>query len=154
DVQARAGRRTRCRDVNVYGAGGDSVRQQVAQDDAERCRRQRQRRRDLRRDLDLGVEILECLRGAFRPGGERRFTRSAPRRLEQRIDEEDRVLDGLRRIIRDQRAEERGLQLMRDERGEVLERLVALRELDRRSSQALLGRTTPDDRRERGQRGL
>src|SRR5262249_33441482 len=43
---------------------------------------------------------------------------------------------------------------MRYERGEVLERLVAPRELDRRSSEALLGRAPPDDRREGGQRRL
>src|SRR5262249_24960997 len=62
--------------------------------------------------------------------------------------------DGFRRVVRDERAEEWGLQLVRNECGEVLERFVAPRELDRRSSEALLGRAPSDDRGERGQRRL
>ena len=41
---------------------------------------------------------------------------------------------------------------MRDERREILERLVALGKLERHSRQALFGRTPPDDRRQRNQR--
>ena len=91
---------------------------------------------------------------ALRDGGERRLPRFALRGLEQRIDEVERVLDGRRRVVGDERGLERGLQLVRDERREVLERLVALGELDRRSRQALFGRAAPDDRRERDQRRL
>ena len=80
------------------------------------------------------------------PRGERLVARSAPRRLEQRIDEKDRVLDGSGRVVGDERGFERGLQLVRDERREILERLVAPGKLERRSRQALFGRPPPDDR--------
>src|SRR6185503_5342843 len=48
----------------------------------------------------------------------------------------------------------RSLQLVRDERREILERLVALGKLDRRSRQALFGSTPPDDRCQGKQRRL
>ena len=46
------------------------------------------------------------------------------------------------------------VELVRDERREILERLVAPGKLERRSRQALFGRTPPDDRRQRNQRRL
>src|SRR4029077_1832877 len=106
------------------------------------------------RDLDRGAEILDGLLEALRHRGERLLTWLAPRRLEQRVDEKDRVLDRPGGVVGGERGFERGLQLVRDERREILERLVALGKLDRRSRQALLGGTPPDDRRQRNQRRL
>ena len=154
DEQTPRERRTHRGHVNVSGVGGNGVREQVAQDHAERPGRQRQRRGRVRRDLDLDAEILDGLREALRHRGERLLTWLAPRGLEQRIDEQDRVLDRPGRVVGGERGLERGLQLVRDERREVLERLVALGKLDRRSRQPLFGRSPPDDRRERDQRRL
>jgi hypothetical protein len=67
--------------------------------------------------------------------------------LEQRLDDIQRILDVQRGIVGEQRRVERALQLVSDERREVLERLVAPSELDRGLLETLLGRAAPDDRR-------
>ena len=103
DEQTPRARRARRGHLNVPGAGSDGVREQVAQDHTERGRRQRQRRGHVGRDLDLDVEILDGLLEALRHRGERLVARFAPRRLEQRVDEKDRVLDGPGRVVGDER---------------------------------------------------
>src|SRR5579862_248336 len=95
-------------------------------------------------------ELVEGLRD----GGERPLRRLVQRGLQQSVYQAERVFDRTRRTVGDERGQERGLQLVRDKRREVLERLVPSGEPDSHARQALLGRAAPQDRRQSRQRRL
>src|SRR5262249_54868934 len=61
DQQCEPARRTLGRHVNVSRSGGARVREQVAEDHAQRRRREREGGRQVGRDREVGPEILDGL---------------------------------------------------------------------------------------------
>src|SRR5262249_27624440 len=72
---------------------------------------------------------------------------------EQRLDDVERVAHAAGGVSGRERGVQRRLELVRHERGEILERLVAPGELDRGTAEPLLGGAAADDRLEGRQRG-
>jgi hypothetical protein len=98
-----------------------------------------------------GPEIPEHLIEADGRRGVRPLARIAGG-FDQRVDELERALERTRRIVGEERRLKRGLEFVRDERCEVLERLIPSSEVHRRARQPLLDATAPENRHHAGQR--
>jgi hypothetical protein len=83
----------------------------------------------------------------LRDRDERPLARLALGSREQRLDALQRSFKMRRRILGEQRRVQGSLELVGDEPGVVLERLVAAGEVDRGSCETFFGRAAPDDRR-------